>query len=99
MKFHVKIKRTEMQTEVYEVDYNRDMTVLNILEEIYRHYDPTIAYRFSCRIGLCTTCMMMINGKPGLSCIKVVIPDNDGFLTLAPLPKGETIRDLVKKTS
>lgn len=97
VKLHVKIERTETKTEVYEVYYNTDMTVLNILEEIYRHHDPTIAYRFSCRTGLCTTCMMIINGKPGLSCLKMAKPDNDGFLTLAPLPKGETIKDLVKE--
>lgn len=41
--------------------------------------------------------MMMINGKPDLSCQKNAEAGSDGYLTLAPLPKGYTIRDLVKE--
>jgi succinate dehydrogenase/fumarate reductase-like Fe-S protein len=96
VQLHVKIQRNET-TDEYEVDYSPDMTVLNILEEIYRQHDPSVAYRFSCRTGLCATCMMMINGKPGLSCMKLAEPANDGTLSLAPLPKGNTIKDLVKE--
>jgi succinate dehydrogenase/fumarate reductase iron-sulfur protein len=97
VKLHVKVQRTEANTEEYEVNYDSDMTVLNILEEIYRHHDSSLAYRFSCRTGLCTTCMMMINGKPELSCQKTAEPNDDGFLSLAPLRKGKTIKDLVKE--
>ncbi|GEL78013.1 2Fe-2S iron-sulfur cluster-binding protein [Tenuibacillus multivorans] len=97
MKLHVKIQRTDDQTDQFEVDYGPDMTVLNVLEEIYRHHDSSIAYRYSCRTGLCTTCMMLINGKPDLSCQKTAEPGEDGYLTLSPLPKGKTIKDLVKE--
>jgi succinate dehydrogenase/fumarate reductase-like Fe-S protein len=93
----VKIERDNCEMSFFEVAYSTDMTVLNIIEEIYRHHDPAIAYRFSCRTGLCATCMMMINGKPGLSCMAMGKPGEDGYLTLAPLPKGHTIRDLVKE--
>lgn len=96
-KLHVKIQRDALETTTFEVKYTSDMTVLNIVEEIYRHHDSSIAYRFSCRTGLCTTCMMMINGKPGLSCMKMAQPGPDGYLSLAPLPKGELIRDLVNE--
>ncbi|MCL7749686.1 2Fe-2S iron-sulfur cluster-binding protein [Halalkalibacter alkaliphilus] len=96
-KLLVEIQRTDTTTNVYKVNYTSDMTVLTILEEIYRHHDPSIAYRFSCRTGLCATCMMMINGKPGLSCMKLAKPGDDGYLSLAPLPKGKTLRDLVKE--
>lgn len=97
VQLHVEIQRTEATTEYYKVEYDPGMTVLNVLEEVYRHHDETIAYRYSCQIGLCATCMMMINGKPALSCMKVAKPDKNGFLSLAPLPKGETIKDLVKE--
>ncbi|WP_188207255.1 2Fe-2S iron-sulfur cluster-binding protein [Alkalibacillus aidingensis] len=97
MKLHVQIQRSSGKTDHFEVSYGPEMTVLNILEEIYRHHDATIAYRYSCRTGLCTTCLMMINGKPELSCQKIVETDDEGILTLAPLPKGETIKDLVKE--
>lgn len=97
MQLQIEIQRSETNTATYEVAYHSGMTVLNILEEIYRNHDETITYRFSCRTGLCATCMMMINGKPGLSCMKIAKPGNDGFLRLAPLPKGNTIKDLVKE--
>ncbi|SEQ42722.1 2Fe-2S iron-sulfur cluster-binding protein [Piscibacillus halophilus] len=96
MKLNVKINRGE-HIDQFEVDYQPDMTVLNVLDEIYQHHDPSIAYRYSCRTGLCTTCMMMINGRPDLSCQKTAEPGEDGYLTLAPLPKGKTIRDLIKE--
>ena len=97
VQLHVKIQRDDTTFQEYDVDCRTGMTVLNVLEEIYRHHDPSIAYRFSCRTGLCATCMMMINGKPGLSCMKRAEPASDGTLLLAPLPKGNTIRDLVKE--
>lgn len=93
----VKIVRDGQQTSCYKVNVEDGMTVLEVLEEVYRHHDPGIAYRFSCRTGLCTTCMMLINGKPGLSCQIQAESGSEGFLTLAPLPKGETVRDLVKE--
>jgi len=90
-KLHVNIGRTNTSRDKYTVDYHNDMTVLNVLETIYEEHDSTIAYRFSCRTGLCTRCMMMINGKPRLSCMKK--PNDEDTLHLAPLPKGETIKD------
>ncbi|MFD2638643.1 2Fe-2S iron-sulfur cluster-binding protein [Piscibacillus salipiscarius] len=96
MNLHVKIDRGSHVSE-YHVNCPKVMTVLNVLEKIYQEHDPSIAYRFSCRTGLCTTCMMMINGKPDLSCQKNAEAGSDGYLTLAPLPKGYTIRDLVKE--
>ncbi|MRG86040.1 2Fe-2S iron-sulfur cluster-binding protein [Salinibacillus xinjiangensis] len=92
----VKIQRTETNTKTYDVTHSPDMTVLDVLEEIYHHHDETIAYRFSCRTGLCATCMMMINGKPSLSCMTIAEPNDEGYLFVSPLPKGKTIKDLVK---
>ncbi|MFC7063175.1 2Fe-2S iron-sulfur cluster-binding protein [Halobacillus seohaensis] len=96
-KLLVNIDRLDNQTCRYEVNIQTGMTVLDVIEEIYYHHDPTLAYRYSCRTGLCTTCMMMINGKPGLSCQKMAEHGEGGVLTLAPLSKGKTIKDLVKE--
>ncbi|WP_085506507.1 2Fe-2S iron-sulfur cluster-binding protein [Thalassobacillus devorans] len=93
----VKIDRSEMRTDQYEIDLKTGRTVLEAVEAIYNHHDPSLAYRYSCRTGLCTTCMMLINGKPGLSCMKMAEPGEDGVLHLAPLPKGRTIKDLIKE--
>jgi succinate dehydrogenase/fumarate reductase-like Fe-S protein len=100
-KLQVKIERTNqdknvLKADYFQVDYQEDMTVLNVLEEIYYHHDPSISFRFSCRTGLCVTCSMLINGKQALSCMKIARHGEDGFLTLSPLPKGSTITDLIK---
>ncbi|MBU8906026.1 2Fe-2S iron-sulfur cluster-binding protein [Desertibacillus haloalkaliphilus] len=96
-KLAVKMERQARGVHHFNIEHRDDMTVLDVLEEIYRNHDASVAYRFSCRIGLCATCMMMINGKPGLSCMKRAEPGCDGTMSLAPFLKGNTIRDLVKE--
>ncbi|SDI29477.1 2Fe-2S iron-sulfur cluster-binding protein [Alteribacillus bidgolensis] len=93
----VEIKRSEGKTDNYDMEYKNGMTVLDVVEDIYKYHDPTIAYRYSCRTGLCATCNMMINKKPGLSCMTLAEPGENGKLTIGPMPRGETIRDLVKE--
>ena len=44
------------------------MTVLDGLLQIRRRLDATLSWRYSCRMGLCGSCGMMINGKPSLAC-------------------------------
>ncbi|WP_052353672.1 2Fe-2S iron-sulfur cluster-binding protein [Neobacillus jeddahensis] len=97
----IKIDRFEenrhSQADYFEIPNQNDMTVLAVLELIYRERDPTIAYRFSCKTGLCGTCAMMINHKSGLSCMKAAAAYSDGYLHLSPLAQGITVRDLVKE--
>lgn len=93
----VEIKRSEGRTYCYDIKYKKGMTVLDVVEDIYKYHDPTIAYRYSCRTGLCATCNMMINKKPGLSCMTLAEPGENDKLSLSPMPRGETIRDLVKE--
>jgi succinate dehydrogenase/fumarate reductase-like Fe-S protein len=72
LKIMVERMQEDGRSEVdnFKVKLNKGMTVLAVLETIYRERDPTIAFRFSCKTGLCATCSMMINHKPGLSCLK-----------------------------
>lgn len=99
----VKIERVRekesLGTDTFEIPYSEGMTVLAVLETIYRGQDPTIAYRYSCKTGMCGTCSMMINHKAGLSCAKKAEACDDGYLYLSPLPKGRTVRDLVKEAT
>ena len=44
------------------------MTVLDVIAYIHKHLDPTLAFRYECRQGICGTCGVMFNGKPVLSC-------------------------------
>lgn len=97
---HVRIERVDPDGQVFEQSYQIDgdeqMTVLEALEKIQQLHDPTLAYRCSCRIGVCGTCSLIINGKPGLSCLKKVELDEYGVVSIKPIPKGKTCVDLVK---
>ncbi len=54
--------------QTFFVPYKKGLTVLDILMHIYNHDDPSIAFRYECRQGVCGTCGLMYNGKAVLSC-------------------------------
>lgn len=84
-----------MQDYEFELPQDRELMVLDVLEEL-RLQDPTIAYRRSCREGVCGSDGMNMNGRNGLACKTTVssIVRRDR-LTLRPLPGLPVIRDLV----
>jgi fumarate reductase iron-sulfur subunit len=71
-------------------------TVLDVVTYIQRSLDPSLAYRYSCRVGMCGSCAMMVNGVPRWTCRahvdKVV---RSGRLEIGPLRNLPVIRDLV----
>ena len=79
----------------YTLSVAKGMTVLDGLHELKQTQDPSLSFRFSCRMGVCGSCAMMINGKPGLSCNTQILDVTQSALTLAPLPNFNIIRDLV----
>ncbi len=79
----------------YMIQVERGLTVLDGLNLIKQTQDPTVAFRFSCRMGVCGSCGMLINGKPGLACNTQILDVTETALTLAPLPNFAIIRDLV----
>jgi succinate dehydrogenase / fumarate reductase iron-sulfur subunit len=79
----------------YVLQVERGMTVLDGLHMIKQTQDPTLGFRFSCRMGVCGSCGMMINGVPGLACNTQIFDVTTTALTLAPLPNFNIIRDLV----
>jgi len=79
------------------VDYG--MTVLDGLHRIRETLDPTIVFRFSCRMSVCGSCAMLINGKPALACNTQISAVATETLALAPLPNFEIIKDLVPDLS
>ena len=97
----VKVDRTNhggtCYQSVYDINVEPGSTVLEILDTIFRNNEPTLSFRYSCRIGICGTCTVMTNGKPGLSCLKIANPDLEGCLHIGPMPRGRTIADLVKE--
>ena len=52
----------------YDVPFRDDMSVLQGLQYIKDHLDGSLTFRWSCRMAICGSCGMMINGEPSLSC-------------------------------
>lgn len=88
-------KDEEPWIKEYKLEVERGMTVLDGLHEIKEKQDPGLAFRFSCRMGVCGSCAMLINGKPMLSCNTQILDISQTSLTVAPLPNFTVIRDLV----
>jgi len=79
----------------YRLVLERGMTVLDALIKIKETQDPTLSYRTSCRMGICGSCAMYVNGKPVLACQTQVIDLNSSVVVVRPLPNYPIIRDLV----
>ncbi len=84
----------ELQT--YQVPARENQTVLDVITEVQRLHAPDLAYRFACRVGVCGSCAMTVNGKPRWTCrthVKKVA--DEGLLTIEPLRNLPRIKDLV----
>ena len=79
----------------FTVQVERGMTILDGLHQIKETQDSSLAWRFSCRMGVCGSCAMLINGKPTLACNTQILEVTNHIITLAPLPNFAIIKDLV----
>ena len=77
----------------YELEEAEGMTLFIALGEIREKLDPSLQFDFVCRAGICGSCAMVIDGKPGLAC-RTLTRDHGSRITLAPLPFFELIGDL-----
>ncbi|MCU4161210.1 4Fe-4S dicluster domain-containing protein [Acidiphilium sp. AL] len=81
--------------KTYTVPLKANQTVLDIVTWVQRHLDPTLSYRFACRVGMCGSCAMTVNGRPRWTCrthvTKVI---QNGMLEVAPLANMPVIKDL-----
>ena len=81
----------------FEVPRHASQTVLDVVTHIQRVLDPTLAYRFACRVGMCGSCAMTVNGVARWTCRthidKAIGKKNE--ITLEPLRNLPVIRDLV----
>lgn len=81
---------------VYEVPRRESQTVLDVISYIQRHLDHTLSYRFACRVGMCGSCAMTVNGVARWTCrTHVSKVSSDGQLEIAPLSNLPIIKDLV----
>jgi len=82
------------KTQSYEVPVESDWKVLDALNYIKDHIDPTLSHRWSCRMAVCGSCGMLVNGEPKLTC-KVALSNYGDTVEVAPLSNFPVIRDLV----
>jgi fumarate reductase iron-sulfur subunit len=80
----------------YRVPRLPSQTVLDVVTWVQRHCDPSLCYRFSCRVGMCGTCAMTVNGVARWTCRTHVskVADRAGALVIGPLANFPVIRDL-----
>ncbi|MEM2211177.1 MAG: succinate dehydrogenase iron-sulfur subunit [Nitrososphaerales archaeon] len=79
----------------YKVPIVKGMTILDALFYVKENLDSTLSYRSSCRMGLCGSCAMLINGIPKLACETQISDIDDGVIELKPLPNFPLIKDLI----
>jgi succinate dehydrogenase/fumarate reductase iron-sulfur protein len=82
-------------TQQFEVPLEDRMTVLDALFRIQRGQDSSLSFRCACRVGMCGTCAMSINGIPRLACRTRVRALEGTTVYLEPLPNLPVIKDLV----
>ncbi len=79
----------------YEVATGGDTTVLDALVDIQRGQEPALAFRYACRVGMCGSCAMVVNGRERWACRTRIASLGTPTVTVRPLYHFPLIRDLV----
>ncbi len=79
----------------YEIPCREDWVVLDGLNYVKDQLDGTLSYRWSCRMGICGSCGMTVNGEPKLTCATFLTDYAPGPVRVEPLRNFPVIRDLV----
>jgi succinate dehydrogenase iron-sulfur subunit len=86
---------SEPSFQKYEVPLKKDWVILDALNYIKDNLDGTLSYRWSCRMGVCGSCGMMVNGNPVLTCSTYMDKFPPGPIRIEPLENFPVVRDLV----
>jgi fumarate reductase iron-sulfur subunit len=81
------------RVQTYELEEADGMTLFIALTEIREVLDASLQFDFVCRAGICGSCAMVINGRPGLAC-RTLTRNLPAQIMLAPLPVFALIADL-----
>ena len=81
--------------QAYEVPLHKDWVILDALNYIKDEIDGTLSYRWSCRMGVCGSCGMMVNENPVLTCAAFLEAYRPGPIRIEPLANFPVVRDLV----
>src|SRR5882762_10542107 len=80
--------------QTFQVPRRAHQTILDVVTEIQRDQDATLSYRFACRVGMCGSCAMVVNGRPRWTCRTRVSKALGGILRLEPLRNFRVVKDL-----
>jgi len=86
---------SQPRTQVYQVPFDDDMSVLQGLQYIKDYIDGSLTFRWSCRMAICGSCGMMVNGIPELSCHTFLRNYFPHRVKVEPLDHFPVVRDLV----
>jgi len=92
-------KGAEPQFQRYEAPLRKDWVVLDALNHIKDREDGSLSFRWSCRMGICGSCGMMVNGEPKLTCATFLTEYSPGPIRVEPLANFPVIRDLIIEMS
>jgi fumarate reductase iron-sulfur subunit len=81
--------------EEYDVPLRKEWTVLDGLNHVKNEIDTTLSFRWSCRMGICGSCGMTVDGEPKLTCGTFLSDYAPGPVTVEPLANFPVARDLV----
>jgi fumarate reductase iron-sulfur subunit len=91
--------RPEIEGEItydsFDVPAPKEWVVLDGLNYVKDQIDGTLSYRWSCRMGVCGSCGMMVNGEPKLTCATFLADYAPGPVKVEPLRNFPVVRDLV----
>ena len=86
---------TEPAFQQYEVPLNGDWVILDALNYVKDKLDGSLSFRWSCRMGICGSCGMTVNGEPKLTCATFLSTYAPGPIRVEPLKNFPVIRDLI----
>ena len=92
-------EETRPTFEEYEVPCREEWVVLDGLNYVKDQLDGTVSYRWSCRMGICGSCGMAVNGEPKLTCETFLTDYAPGPIRVEPLANFPVVRDLVVELS
>ena len=79
----------------YDVPLRKEWTILDGLNHVKNEVDTTLSFRWSCRMGICGSCGMNVDGEPRLTCAAFLSDYAPGPVRVEPLANFPVVRDLV----
>ena len=78
-----------------QIEDETNTTILDVLIRLQREQDSTLAFRYACRVNMCGSCGVVINGREGLAC-KTNVSDlpKSQTITIRPLNHFPVVKDL-----